>query len=157
MPSNPMDFVRDFLNYVEKEGVYDHFDRDSQKMVTSPGVQVLIKDARSYLPPKLKGKQAATLMRDLPDEMREKLIEKSDRERVVDLRTAFARKQAENGGARGVLERLVASVNEGFDQEEFEKILRDAKGLVAGPETVYNSAEEVNESTDAPEQTTVTT
>jgi hypothetical protein len=152
-----MDFVRDFLNYVEKEGVYDHFDRDSQKMVTSPGVQVLIKDARSYLPPKLKGKQAATLMRDLPDEMREKLIEKSDRERVVDLRTAFARKQAENGGARGVLERLVASVNEGFDQEEFEKILRDAKGLVAGPETVYNSAEEVNESTDAPEQTTVTT
>lgn len=144
MPSNPMDFVRDFLNYVDKEGIYDYFDRDSQKMTTSPGVLALIKDARSYLPPKLKGGQAAVLMKDLPEELRDKLIEKSDRERVLDLRTAFARKQAENGGARGVLERLVTSVHEGFDQEEFEEILRDAKGLVAGPESVYNNAEEIN-------------
>jgi hypothetical protein len=135
MPSSsPMDFIRDFLNYVNKEGIYDKFDKESQQMVTSPGVEALIKAAEACLPKKLGKGEAARLMRDLSEEERDMLIKNSEEERVIDLRETFRKKIALNGGAQGIVKRLVEAIETG-DPLEMRDILLDAKGLVDGAET----------------------
>jgi hypothetical protein len=133
--SKPIDFVRDFLNYVEKVGIFDEFDKESQKMITSAGVQSLIQEARSCLPEKLKPVQAANRMRDLNEAERDALIQSSEKERVIDMRKEFQKKMSENGGAMGIVERLVETV-ENSDMGDITEILQDAKALIKGPENV---------------------
>jgi len=130
-----MNFIRDFLNYVEKVGIFDEYDRDTNKMKTSAGVEALIKEARSYLPPKLKGIEAAAKMRDLDPDMRDQLIQQDEEKRIIDMRTEFARRQAENGGAQGLLKRLVDAVERG-DTIAVKEVHKDALGIVKGGEHV---------------------
>lgn len=135
--SNPIDFVRDFIRYVDSHGIYDEFDRDTQKMVTSVGVQSLIKDAHNCLPEKLKPREAAARMRDLSEAERDKLLEDADKERVVDMRKHFQKKMSENGGAQGIIQRLVNAL-ETNDGQSAASALTDARALVFGPENVEN-------------------
>lgn len=133
--TRPVDFVRDFLNYVEKVGIFDEFDRDTQKMVTSSGVQSLIKEAQTCLPEKLKPRQAAQRMRDLNDAEREQLIKEAEDGRILDMRKTFQDKMSKNGGAQGIIARLVDAL-EGEENPNLEEIILDAKALVKGPEHV---------------------
>lgn len=130
-PNRPMDFIRDFLNYVNKEGIYDKFDKDTQQMVTSPGVEALIKEAQSYLPKKLGKGEAAKLMRNLSDEEREKLIAAAEDDRVIDLRKTFQRKMSENGGAQGIVTQLVEALESG-DNSLVGEAIENAQNLVKG-------------------------
>lgn len=140
--ANPLDFVRDFLAYIEKVGIYDQFDAETQKMTTSPGVQKLIKDAHTYLPEKLKPLEAATRMRDLTDAERDQMIKTADADRVVDLRKKFQRKMSLNGGALGIVERITHAVDVN-DTDELAKAFLDAKALVDGPENVPQVANDL--------------
>lgn len=135
MSYQPIDFVRDFLNFVEKHGIFDEFDKDSQKMVTSVGIKALIEEAQSCLPEKLKPKQAAERMRDLNDDEREKLIKDSDAQKVIDMRKVFQDKMSKNKGAQGLIEKLVKA-HEANDNDAFGQALLDAMSLVKGPENV---------------------
>lgn len=136
--SNPMNFIRDFLNYIEKEGIYDKFDPDTQKMITSPGVEALIKEAETYLPKKLKPLEAANLMRDLTEDERTRLIEADEQNRIVDMRKHFQLKMSKNKGAQGLIEKLVQAVDTG-DNSQAAQIIEDARALVHGPENVFQS------------------
>lgn len=133
--SNPIDFIRDFLIYVNKEGIYDKFDKDTQKMVTSPGVEALIKEAESYLPKKLKGRAAANLMRDLNEDEREVLIQSAEEGRIIDLRRQFQEKMSVNRGAQGIVERLVTAFDKN-DTSQLSELIFDAQALVKGVENV---------------------
>lgn len=131
--SQQMDFIRDFLNYVNHVGIFDEFDKEQQKMITSPGVQSLIKQAEACLPEKLKPRQAANAMRDLTDSEREKLIADAEEGRIIDMRKAFQLKMSKNGGAMGIVERIVAAAE---GDENIAEVLQDARALVHGPENV---------------------
>ena len=133
---NPLDFVRDFLAYVEKVGIYDQFDADTQKMVTSPGVQKLIKDAATYLPEKLKPAEAAHRMRDLTVAERNRMIEQADAGRVLDLRKQFQEKMRRNGGAQGIVRRI-AEATRTDNKIALLEALADARALEHGPENVF--------------------
>jgi hypothetical protein len=137
MSNNPMNFIRDFLNYVDKEGIYDQFDKDTQKMVTSAGVEALIKEAKSYLPEKLKPLEAAKRMRDLNEDERDQLIKDADEARIIDLRKRFQKKMSINQGAQGIVARLVEAVK-AQDNVKLGEVLLDAKSLVDGPENLEN-------------------
>lgn len=130
-----MNFIHMFLKYVDSQGIYDEFDKDSQKMVTSAGVQALIKEAATYVPAKLKPLQAANAMRDLTDAERDKLIQDSDQERIVDLRRGFQLRMSENKGAQGIVERLVEATQN--PDVNLTDIILDAQALVNGPEHIF--------------------
>lgn len=133
--SKAIDFIRDFLDYVEKVGIYDEFDNTTQKMVTSKGVYDLIQQARSCMPEKLKPAQAARAMRDLSESERDRLIGQSENDSVVDLRKEFQAKMSRNGGAQGVLRQLVEALDHG-DQDAIRDAVADAVALQKGPENV---------------------
>ncbi len=127
--SNPTLFISEFLKYVETVGIYDEFDKDAGKMVTSQGVQSLIKSAKSYLPAKLKPAAACILMRDLTDDERDKAIADSEAGRIIDMRKEFQRRMSKNNGAQGLLAQLVDAAERG-DFTSLEDIMADAKILV---------------------------
>lgn len=103
--SKAEDFVINFLRHVNKEDILDHFDKARQKMVRSPGIEALIKEAREVFPPQLEnggGKEATDA---LTPEQVDSSIEESPH--VLDRRDVFARKIQENGAARGLLRRVL--------------------------------------------------
>lgn len=117
--NDAMRFVADFLALVNTQGIYDEFDRTSNKMKTSNAVEGLIKRAQELLPTLGKG-QAAKLMRDLTEDERTDSIEASDN--VVDLRKEFTKKMSQNGGARGLLEKIVVLSKDGNTSDLQEAI-----------------------------------
>ena len=123
-----LDFIRDFLKYVEKVVIYDEYDKETNKMKTSVGVLNLIKQAKESMPEELSGGEAAALMKDLSDDHRDSLI-KSAGDRVYDARTQFARKMASNAGARGLLEQIVKS-----DGSNMHELLETAHTFVYADE-----------------------
>jgi hypothetical protein len=133
--SQQMDFIRDFLNYIEHVGIYDEYDKEANKMVTSPGVLSLIKQAEACLPEKLKPGQACARMRDLSPDLRDKLIAEAEQDKVIDMRREFQLKMSKNGGALGIVEQLVAAY-EGSRSEDFSRVIENARALVHGPENV---------------------
>lgn len=140
--SKTMDFIRDFLKYVETVGIYDEYDKEAQKMVTSKGVLNLVERAQACLPEKLTNLQAANKMRDLSEEERARLIQESEDGRVIDMRKHFQQKMSQNGGAYGLVERFVAALE--TSHEDLPKVILDAQALIRGPENVplYNHKEE---------------
>lgn len=112
-----MDFIRDFLKYVDKVGIFDEYDKDTNKMKTSSGVEALIKQARQLMPEELSGREAGLRMTELSEAHRDALI-KAAGPRVVDLRTEFAKKMAMNGGAHKLLTDIVEAVHCGDDINE---------------------------------------
>lgn len=133
--SNSLDFIRYFLAYVENVGIYDEFDKDTQKMVTSNGVESLIKEAQSYLPEKLKPLAAANRMRNLSDAHRDTLIAIAEADKIIDMRQAFQKKMSINGGAQSIVKHILDAID-AQDEESFKEALQDAKALVDGPETI---------------------
>lgn len=127
--SNPVDFIRDFLKYTKKVGIFDEFDKDKQQMVTSAGVTALIKQAQACLPEKIGNLEAATRMRNLTDAERDKLIADAEDARVVDMRKEFQRRMSVNGGAQGLLAKLVEA-NATGDNEAIGEVLEDATALL---------------------------
>jgi hypothetical protein len=129
--NDAMDFIRDFLKFVESEGIYDEFDKDTNKMVTSSGVATLIKRAKEIMPPVLSNREASAQMRELTDEERDRLITNSG-DRIVDLRTAFAKKMAKNGGSHVLLEKIVGTMKAGGDMYD----------LIMEADTFVNASED---------------
>ncbi len=129
LSNNPLNFIRDFLAYVNKVGIYDEFDKDAQKMVTSQGVEALIKEAQRYMPDTLKPMAASLRMRDLTDDERDRAIADSEAGRIIDMRQEFQRRMAKNKGAVGLLEKLIEASETG-NYEGLEVIMEDAKTLV---------------------------
>lgn len=121
-----MRFVADFLALVNSQGIYDEFDKASNKMKTSTAVETLIKRAKVLLPELGKG-QAAKLMRDLTEDERSESIAEADN--VIDLRDRFRKDMSVNGGARGLLEKLVKLSKEGT-VAEVEEVLKLANEFV---------------------------
>lgn len=105
-----MEFVVDFRNYYDEYGIEDKLNRQTNRMETSSGVHELVLRAKKISPP-TKLKNAAKVMRDMGEEEREKAIETSNN--VINLRTQFSRKTAENGGTRGLIADLVDAYNNG--------------------------------------------
>lgn len=133
--SNPVDFIRDFLKHVKKVGIYDEFDKDSQKMVTSKEITALIKQAEACLPEKIGNMEAANRMRNLTIAERDKLIADADAERIVDMRKEFQKKMSINGGAQGLLAKLVEADAAG-DDEAVADIIEDAIALMKEAENI---------------------
>lgn len=95
-------FVTSFLDYVETHDILDHFDRRTQKMERSPGVQALIAEAQTVFPPRVDDGKKAT--DNLPQEKIEILVESPN---VIDRRDVFSARIQKNGAARGLLERVL--------------------------------------------------
>jgi hypothetical protein len=111
MQDDAMDFVVAFLAYYDQEGIEDKFDNKRNKMVTSPGIESLVKQARELAPDKLGPLQAANAMRDLDEAKRDAAVEGSSK--VIDMRAAFGRKIQENGGTRAMLLKLAEAMENG--------------------------------------------
>jgi hypothetical protein len=134
LSDNPMNFIKQFLAYVDNVGIYDEYDAEANKMVMSDGVQTLVKDAISYLPEKLKPLTAAVRMRQLTDAERDRRINEAHEGIVIDLRQHFQEKMSKNGGAYGLVKDLVEAV-EHEDHEKLAQIMIDAQSLIKGPES----------------------
>jgi hypothetical protein len=115
MITEPLDFIHLFITFADSEGIYDKYDKESNKMVTSPGMTNLIKLAREFFPQMPKGVPAA-MMRDLTNEERSKAIAGSP-DKVIDMRAHFAAEMQQNGSARGLLQQLAAASEAGNLQE----------------------------------------
>jgi hypothetical protein len=96
-------FVTEFLDYINKHDILDHFDKKTQKMIRSAGVEALIRQASDVFPPRVAIGKAET--DKLTSEQVSNSIEES--ENVLDRRDAFSRKIQTNGGAKGLLERIL--------------------------------------------------
>lgn len=104
MTDKSMEFIASFIKYFDKEGIYDSYDKDSNTMVTSPGVQKLIEEARLFFPD-MKNGRSAKAMRELTEEERDRAVVGNDK--IVDCRKLFARKIAANNGRRGLLTQVL--------------------------------------------------
>ena len=96
-------FVTEFLDYVEKYDIFDEFDKRSQKMVRSAGVDALIKKAASVFPGRVKIGQ---LENDAISKVTKSIIIE-EAPNIIDRRDLFSRKVQENGSARGLLEKVL--------------------------------------------------
>lgn len=121
-------FVIEFLRYVQKHDILDEFNKRTQKMERSPGIAAIIKQAQSVFPPEVEDgkKETDKLTKEQVDEA----IEASPD--VLDTRELFGRKIAENGAARGLLEKVLAGdvaaieqANEFLQAERGEKKFRE--------------------------------
>lgn len=95
-------FVTAFLDYMYKEDICDEFDKKTQKMIRSAGVQKLLDDAEAIFPPRA-GKEETDKL--TPEQITE-AVEASPN--VINLQNVFARKIQQNGGARELLARVLA-------------------------------------------------
>ena len=122
-----MDFVASFLAFVNTNGIYDEFDKESNKMITSSGVQALIEQAKTLLP-EMKGGQTSKMMRELTDDERERAIVGNNR--VIDMRAEFAKRIAANGGRQRLMSGFVEAMELG-DFEKAKQFAEDAATLQA--------------------------
>lgn len=120
---SPMRFVLAFLEVVENYGIFDEFDAEQNKMVTSEPVKDLIEMARLIAPEEIDNHEAAARMRELSDAERDFLVENDDEGVVVDMRDYFHKEMARNNGARGVLMQLHYARQSG-DKEEINRLLK---------------------------------
>ena len=94
-------FVTEFLDYVEKYDIFDEFDKRTQKMARSAGVDALIKKASGVFPPRVKvGQIENALVKDMD-------VTIEGAKNILDKRDVFARKIRDNGAARGLLEKVM--------------------------------------------------
>lgn len=123
MTKDPMEFIHNFISYANSEGIYDEYDKDSNKMKTSAGMQALINSAKEFFPELPKGATAA-LMRNLTEDERNKAIEGTPK--VIDMRAEFAKKMSANEGARGLVTQL-AEASKTNDVMEMARIITMAQ------------------------------
>ena len=110
-----------FVEFFENHGIFDEFDAEQNKMVTSKGVRNLYEIAKELLPERLEYDEAAQKMRELSDDEREFLIGSDEEGVVVDMRDYFAEEMAKNDGARGLLLQLEVAQEAG-DKEQVDRI-----------------------------------
>lgn len=96
-------FVTAFLDYVYKYDIQDEFDKKTQKMIRSPGVEALVKQAESVFP--ARADDGKTETDKLSKEEVDAVIENNSV--VVDRRDVFSRKIQENGASQGLLRRVL--------------------------------------------------
>jgi hypothetical protein len=94
-------FVTEFLDYVEKYDILDEFDKRTQKMIRSAGMVKLINQAATVFPPRVKIGKIET---DGIVDMDATILASNN---VLDRRDIFSKKIQTNGGARGLLERIL--------------------------------------------------
>lgn len=99
------------------------FNKTKNKMEDSPELISIMEDVYGVIPEKKSPKEAAAAMRELSEVDRNEAIEASEG-KVVDLRSAFARKIAVNGGVQGLVKELLLAANAN-DQETLQKVLLD--------------------------------
>lgn len=111
-------FVTRFLDYVQVYDIKDFFNKSTQTMERSPGIQALITEAESVFPTRvISGK---TVTDAIDAEVVEELINTSPN--VIDSREVFSRKIKDAGAARGLLERVIAGDMEAIElAKEFIK------------------------------------
>lgn len=119
---NAMRFCYIFVEFFENHGIFDEFDAETNRMVSSKGVINLYNLAKEILPERLSNDEAAVRMRELSPDEREFLIGEDDEGVVVDMRDYFAEEMARNGGARGILHQL-ALANSMGNKEEVERLI----------------------------------
>ncbi len=107
-------FVTEFIDYVNKHDIKDYFNKQTQRMERSPGVEMLIKKARSIFPERQAGPHKLT------DEQLDEAIAAAPN--VVDTRAQFSAKVAANGGLRG----LVMALGTG-DEEALHNLVEFVK------------------------------
>ena len=92
-------FVTDFIDYVNQHNILDQFNKRTQKMERSPGVDALVKQAMSIFPDRQKG----------PTKLSNPELDEAIKAapNVVDTRSMFARRTQENGGVRAMLRAIV--------------------------------------------------
>lgn len=90
-------FVTQFIDYVEKHDIKDEFNKRTQKMERSPGVEALIRDAKKVFPERIGTEGTDKLSQDEIAEA----IEASPN--VIDTQEMFGRKIQMNGGVRQML------------------------------------------------------
>lgn len=107
------DFTTKFLDYVQTYDILDEFNKQTQKMQRSAGVEKLIKHAQSVFPPRVADGQ-----KENEKLTEEQVQEAASRDNVVVLerREDFGRRIAANGGARGLLEKVLAGDPEAIAQ-----------------------------------------
>ena len=118
-------FVTDFLDYMYKEDILDHFNNKTQKMERSAGVEALVKQAQRVFPARADDGKKET--DKLTPEQIEQAV-KGSPETVIDTREMFARKIQKNGGTRALLRGLYNNepgvadkVREFFEAEDGDK------------------------------------
>lgn len=121
--SDPLGFIARLLNYYKSEGIFDEYDKDSNKMKTSAGIHSLMTEAQSFFPDMPKG-EPARLMRELTPEQR--AVSVADNDKVIDRRDLFAKKMQENGSSRGLLIKMTEALESG-DSTAFAEYLQEAK------------------------------
>ena len=115
---NPMRFVYLFVEFFENHGIFDEFDAEANRMVSSEGVKNLYNIAKELLPERLANDEAAERMRDLSQDERDFLVGNDDEDVVIDMRDYFAEEMSRNGGARG----LLASIVEAKQADDWERV-----------------------------------
>jgi hypothetical protein len=105
-------FVTTFLDYITQHDILDEFDKRTQKMVRSEGVENLVKMASEIFPPRVRVGKVET--DKLSQEELDKAVAESS-EVVVDRRDVFSRKIQANGAARGLLARVLAGDSEAIE------------------------------------------
>lgn len=94
-------FVTAFLDYVYEYDILDQFNKRTQKMERSPGVQSLVKMAESVFPPRVKKGEPTP---EIAPEDADAAIKASPN--VIDTREMFSRRVQESGGVRSMLRSL---------------------------------------------------
>lgn len=124
-------FVTSFLDYVEKHDILDEFDKRTQKMVRSPGVEALVKEASQVFPARVKiGKKETDKL--TPEQIDVAVTESPN---VLDRRDVFSRKIQSNGAARGLLERVMEGDTEAMAlAAEFLQAEKGEKQFYVPPE-----------------------
>lgn len=136
-----LDFASDFLTYYDKVGIYDEFDKTTQKMKTSSGVYVLVQKARKLLPERMKGGEAAAHNAQVEPAVVEAIAEKTDR--VVNAQKIFAARMSKNGGAAGLVQQLA----EAIETQDNDSMVRTTQNILAlakalqGDTNVFNIEE----------------
>jgi hypothetical protein len=111
-------FVTEFIDYVNRYDILDEFNKKTQKMERSSGVESLIMKAKEVFPERTLGPST------VPEEEVTKII--SEASHVLDRRDHFALKIQANRGAQGLLEDVLAGKNMEIAQE-FIKALKGEK------------------------------
>ena len=109
-------FVTGFLDYVQEHDILDHFDKRTQKMIRSAGVEALIKQAKAVFPARKPDGESAEEMAKLSENARDAAIKGSPN--VVDTREMFSARVQKNGGVRRLLRDVLAGDEEAIKQAE---------------------------------------
>jgi hypothetical protein len=106
----------------EEGRMASEFDKKSNTMITPKYIHALMSELEEYIPEKMEPIQAAKAMKLLQEEERTKAIKEST-QKVIDMRNHFRHKMSKNGGAYGLVQQLVQTINED-DPEKFAEVLR---------------------------------